>query len=76
MADKVKITVKSERTLLLPTLPNFIRTETEEGVDISTLTEEQLREIGKHWTDALVRKARERKADVIRALNREIQRNA
>lgn len=61
MSEKVKITIKTERTLLLPTLPNFLRTEDGYVVPIESLTEDQLREIGQQWTDALMGKARDRK---------------
>ena len=60
MSEKAKITIKTERTLLLPALPNFLRTENDEAVAIETLTQDQLREIGMQWTDALMRKARDK----------------
>lgn len=43
-------------------------------VDISALTEEQLREVGAAWTSALVRKARDRKGDAVARLNRTLER--
>lgn len=73
MSEKVRITVKTERVLLLPTLPNFIRTENDEAVPIADLTRDQLREIGQQWTEALLRKADDKRDDRIRALNRAIQ---
>jgi len=54
MSEKAKITVKTERTLLLPMLPNSLRTEADEAVPIESLTQDQLREIGQQWTDALM----------------------
>jgi hypothetical protein len=76
MTEKVTVTVKTTRTLVLPTLPNFIRTEAGELVDISSLTEEQLREIGSKWTEALVRKARERRCAKTAEINRKIQKES
>jgi len=73
MSEKAKITIKTERTLLLPTLPNFLRTEGDEAVPIESLTQEQLREIGQQWTDALLRKARDKGFAATTALNRKMQ---
>jgi hypothetical protein len=73
MSEKAKITIKTERTLLLPTLPNFLRTEGDEAVPIESLTQEQLREIGQQWTDALLRKARDKGFAATAALNRKLQ---
>jgi hypothetical protein len=69
---EITVTVKHTRILKLPTLPNFIRDTKDEPVGIETLSEEQLREIGQKWTDALVRKARERKGDACARLNKAI----
>jgi hypothetical protein len=76
MAEKVTVTVKTTRTLVLPTLPNFIRTESDESLDIASLTEEQLREIGAKWTEALVRKARELRCAKTAEINRKIQKES
>lgn len=73
MSEKAKITIKTERTLLLPTLPNFLRTEGDEAVPIESLTQEQLREIGQQWTDALLRKARDKRFAATTELNRKLQ---
>ena len=54
----VKVTVKTERTLRLPVLPNFIRDTNDQPVPIESLQQEQLQEIGRAWTEALCRKAR------------------
>jgi len=66
MSEKAKITIKTERTLLLPTLPNFLLTEGDEAVPIESLTQDQLHEIGQQWTEALMRKARDRGFDATR----------
>lgn len=70
MAEKVTVTVKTERTLLLPTLPNFIRDERDAAIPVEDLTQDQLREIGQKWTDALMRKARDRAEERMRELNK------
>lgn len=44
----------------VPETPNFLRTDTG-TLPIEAITEAGLREIGKQWTDALVRKARDRR---------------
>lgn len=69
---KVSMTVTTTRTLLLPTLPNYLRTTTDETLDVGDLTEQQVREIGAQWTDALIRKSRNRKGYGIAKLNREL----
>jgi hypothetical protein len=71
--EPVKITVKTERTLFLPLRPNFIRTLNDEAVDIGDLTEEQLREIGRAWTEAMVRKGRDRRGEAVARLNRQLR---
>lgn len=45
------VTVTTE--LEIPTLPNFIRTQTGESVPIRQLTWEQIDAIGQAWTKAL-----------------------
>jgi hypothetical protein len=53
--------------LELPTLPNYLRTAsiklpTEKGaVDVSELTEAELRQLGAEWTEALIKHADERR---------------
>jgi hypothetical protein len=71
--NQIFVTVKTELALLLPSIPNFIRTPDNDCIDVGDLTELQVREIGAKWTDALWRKARERKGAVIRKMNKEIQ---
>lgn len=70
MNKTVSLTVKTTRTLLLPTVPNYLRTESDNPVDITTLTEDQLREIGTAWTAALIKRARDRRCAAARKLNR------
>ena len=72
-AKEIRITVRTERTLLLPTLPNFLRTPDGQAMDVGDMPEDQIREVGAKWTDALVRKARERRGDKIAAMNRETE---
>ena len=73
MTEKATITIKTSRTFKLPTLPNILRTEGDEAVDVSTLDREQLREIGHAWTEALVRHAEKRRGERHRKLNAEFQ---
>lgn len=73
MTEKVTVTVTTTRTLMLPTLPNFIRDEQDTAIPVEDLTQEQLREIGQKWTDALMRKARDRAGERTRELNKRLQ---
>jgi hypothetical protein len=76
MAEKtqqVTVTVKTTRMLLLPTLPNYLRTPIDEAVDVGDLSEEQIREIGAKWTEALARKSRDRRGAATAQLNRMIE---
>lgn len=54
-----------KRKLKLPSLPNFLRFESQredgESVDVADLTDEQLRELGTEWQTALVRHAQARR---------------
>lgn len=48
--------------VILPSLPNFIRlTGGGQSMCISDLTDEGLRELGKQWTEELVKKAQKRR---------------
>ena len=61
---KTKIMVETQMEVVLPSLPNFIRTPHKDvSVPIEDLTEDQLREIGKEWTEALIQKSRQRRMD-------------
>ena len=40
-----------------PSVPNFIKTDYD-IIPISSFTEEELREIGKEWTEELIKKAK------------------
>lgn len=54
------VTTLVERTLMMPTIPNFIRTIEGEAISIDAFSQEQLEQIGKQWTDALKQKARDK----------------
>lgn len=73
MSEKVTVSVKTERVLLLPTLPNFLRTPSDEPVPIESLTQEQLEEVGRKWTEALKRKARDKRGDANARFNRQLR---
>ena len=49
-----------KKELTIPSIPNFIRTADGEPVPIEDLTDDQLREIGRQWTDSLLVKSRHR----------------
>lgn len=72
MAEIVRVTLKMERRLKLPTLPNFIRDEDDNAVPVESLTQDQLEEIGRAWTKALQQKARDRASEVTRKLNEKL----
>lgn len=65
MDTNIKITF--ERTVRLPTVPNFIFvhpfSSDNNKVSIGDLTDEELRRIGKEWTEALLRRAQEVRHD-------------
>jgi hypothetical protein len=67
--DQATITIRREQRVQLPSLPNFIRDADDKAISIVDLSEEQLREIGKQWTDALVRKAASKRHQMTRAIN-------
>ncbi len=54
-------TVEVKYKVQVPMTPNFLKLENGSSVPIGTLTEKGLREIGHEWTDALVKKAKEKK---------------
>lgn len=60
MTKEVVLTIKSERKVLLPTLPNFVRTVNDESIPICELSQDQLEQLGRAWTEELKRKARNR----------------
>ena len=55
-----KIKLDNRTTVNIPQVPNFIRCG-DSTEAISRFTSEELRMIGKEWTDALVVKARSRR---------------
>jgi hypothetical protein len=57
------VSVKTTRRLKMPMLPNFILDADGGKVAIQELTQEQLGEVGRAWTEALQRKARDRAAE-------------
>jgi len=70
---KTKIMVKTQMEIVLPMRPNFIRTPHKDvSVPVADLTDDQLREIGKEWTEALIQKARQRRKEKCRAINKRL----
>ena len=47
---------------MLPQLPNHLRDEQGGTVPVESLSQDQLDEVGRKWTDALKQKARDRAA--------------
>ena len=71
MIEEIEIIIETTQRVKLPTLPNFIRTG-ETTIRIQDLSQKQLQEIGRRWTEALMRKARDKAGDDIRALNKRL----
>ena len=70
---KTKLTVKTELEILLPTLPDFVRTANNDVcMLIDDLTDDQIRELGTYWTNALIDKARKKRSAKIRAINKQL----
>ena len=64
MSENIKITVEHKVEYRLPILPNFICVpDGGKSVDVASFTDDQLREIGQIWTEALIRKAQKRRHD-------------
>lgn len=57
----IKLDVKSE--FQIPRVPNFIRNSLDDGLPIENISEEGLRQIGAAWTEMLIMKARQRRAN-------------
>lgn len=55
MIKQIQITIE------VPDTPNFLRYGDRKVLPISDFTEAELREIGKQWTESLVKKAKKRK---------------
>jgi hypothetical protein len=73
--SSTRITVKTERVVKLPMLPNFILTEGGDSLPIQSLSQEQLQEVGRAWTDALMRKARDKVTAETRAANASLRKH-
>lgn len=54
----MKRKITKELEISIPTLPNFLCVGETECLSISDFSEKELRQIGKEWTDALVRKSK------------------
>ena len=60
MSKEVVLTIKAERKVLLPRLPNLVRTVNGESIPIHELSQDQLEQLGRAWTEELKRKARDK----------------
>lgn len=59
----ISIELKKKCTILLPSLPNFIREDEENGAiwDVKDLTNDELQTIGELWTRHLIMHAENRR---------------
>ena len=53
------VNVKINDTVKIPRIPSFLKTEADRTVRISELSDDELRSIGKCWTEQLIASARE-----------------
>jgi len=51
-----------KREVLVPMLPNFLRTPSGDSVPVAELSEDEIREIGAKWTEALLSHAKKKRA--------------
>jgi len=74
MSIKTKIKVTTEAEIILPSVPNFIRTANKDvTIPIGEIPTDQLEQIGKAWTVALIAKASERRKADTRKLNKQMK---
>ncbi len=68
---KSKITVTTTMEIVLPSLPNFLRTPNKDvTIPIAQLSDAQLDEIGKEWLHKLKIKAHGKRKEGTRAANK------
>lgn len=58
--------------IILPSIPNFILGESGTSFDVASLSDADLRKIGRDWTKALVEKAQKRRNFLIAAAMKSI----
>ena len=54
-------TIQVSYQVQVPSTPNFFKLANGSSVPISAITEEGLKEIGRQWTDELIKKAKDKK---------------
>lgn len=61
--EEVEVKVAKDLTVMLPVLPKFVRSARGGGVmmELSELTEREIRKLGKAWTEAMIAKAKRRR---------------
>lgn len=59
-APSVPLKLRSE-PVHIPTLPNFLKTDSGATLDVASLSDVGCRELGRLWTQALIRHARNRR---------------
>lgn len=57
MNNEITVIINREHRLRLPMIPSFIRDSQDNAISLADLSDEQLVEIGKQWTQALIHKA-------------------
>ena len=74
MSIKTKIKVTTEAEIILPSVPNFIRTANKDvTTPIGEVPTDQLQQIGEAWTVALIAKASERRKADTRKINKQMK---
>jgi hypothetical protein len=70
---KTKILVTTEIEITLPSLPDFVLSANKQDrIQLCDLTEDQVREIGKQWSEAFVLKFRVKKRNKIKDINKNL----
>jgi|TARA_R110000851_G_scaffold203940_1_gene355843 hypothetical protein len=71
---KSKISVKTEIEIILPLIPNFVRAADKSvgAIPLADLTEDQVIEISKQWSEALLLKFRSKRKSKIKGMNKKL----
>lgn len=54
-------TIQVTYSVQIPDTPSFLRLQDGSIIPIEAITEEKLKEIGREWTEALIKKAKDKK---------------
>lgn len=58
MAKNDTMVVNPQEVILLPQIPNFLRTEDGKCIPLTQLSKQQLKAIGNAWTNLLIQKSK------------------